>query len=234
MAFLKTITLPSGSLYHIYDIDAHNKIASLEEAISSVMKWIGITTTQLTDGSSTNPITIDGKAVTATSGNVCAYGEAEFIYNGSVWQLFGEKGSFGALAFKNSASTTYTPAGTVTQPTFNGTSFTSEGSYTPEGSVSTPEVTVALNTTNVNSITDVGTLPNLTFTVENENLTIGWSAGTLPTKGADTSVATSVQSATASQPTFSGTETSIRVSGTATGTVSKPTFSGTQATITVS
>ena len=44
-------------------------------------------------------------------------------------------------------------------------------------------------TTTVNSITDVGTLPSLSYDAETEALT--FSAGTLPTKGNDTTVLTS-------------------------------------------
>ena len=51
---------------------------------------------------------------------------------------------------------------------------------------------VTYNTTTVNSITAVGTLPSLTTTVNNKVLTIGWSAGSLPTKGSNTTVLTGI------------------------------------------
>ena len=84
----------------------------------------------------------------------------------------------------------------------------------------------------------MGTLPTLTTTVQNEVLTIGFSQGTLPTKGSNTTVVTGITSATSTQPTFtgtgavleasfSGTQGSVSVSGTPEGTVSQPTFSGT-------
>ena len=75
-----------------------------------------------------------------------------------------------ALAFKDSASGSYTPAGTVSKPT----------------------VTVTPATGTVNSITDVGTLPVMTTTVSGENLIFGFSRGTLPAKGGDTTVVTGV------------------------------------------
>ena len=171
----------------------------------------------------------------------------------------------------------YTPAGQVSQPTFEGNStqstgtFTPSGSisftntnktatvsktsgtatYTPEGSVTAPTISVktAGSTTTVNSITAVGTLPSLTTTVENENLTIGFSAGTLPTKGSNTTVKTGDAVYEASAPSFSGTGArlvtanisipssatfsgsagNITVTGTPSGTVSQPSFSGTGA-----
>ena len=54
--------------------------------------------------------------------------------------------------------------------------------------VSTTEITTT--TTTVNSITAVGTLPTFTYNSTTENLT--YTAGTLPTKGSDTSVINSV------------------------------------------
>lgn len=80
-------------------------------------------------------------------------------------------------------------------------------SYTPAGSVSvTPTVTV--NTTTVNSITAVGELPSLSMTVTNEVLSFTWAAGSLPTKGNDTTVATGIKTATATA-SFSGTAATL-------------------------
>ena len=103
-------------------------------------------------------------------------------------------------------------------------------------SVSAPAISLDSggSTTTVNSITAVGTLPSWTGTVANETLTIGWSAGTLPTKGSDTTVKTGDASYTASAPTFTGTKAQISGSCTPSGTVSQPTFTGTAATITAS
>jgi hypothetical protein len=40
----------------------------------------------------------------------------------------------------------------------------------------------------MNSITEVGELPNFSTTVSNENLIISWNAGSLPVKGPNTEV----------------------------------------------
>lgn len=151
----------------------------------------------------------------------------------------------------SSGTATYTPAGTVSQPTFTGTAATISvsKSYTPAGSVSTPTISVktAGSTTTVNSITAVGTLPSLTVTnqtvvtgtsVSNEVMSFttttngsasGWSAGTLPTKGANTTVKTGDAAYQSSQPSFTGTAATITSTGSYTpaGTVSQPTFTGT-------
>lgn len=137
---------------------------------------------------------------------------------------------------EGSGSTEYTPKGTVSQPTFTGSELISTGKFIPAGTVSAPEITVTTNTTTVNSITDVGTLPELTVTYTDDvtqTLKISWSAGKLPTKGSNTTVATGIKSATSKEPTFTGTEGNISVKGTPTGTVSQPTFKGTKETITI-
>ena len=157
--FISQITLPSGTTYDIKDQGARELIEALEGAT----KWLGVTTTALTDGATTNPITIGGESVTAENGNIASYGSKEFIFNGTSWQEFGDLSALGALAYKDSASATYTPAGSVSQPTFSGTEgnvsvsgtatgdisaqtftgdeMTSSGSFTPAGDVSQPTFT---------------------------------------------------------------------------------------------
>lgn len=185
--YISKITVPvtvdgvvQNTTFEVKDAEARELIESLGDACY----WIGVTTTELTDGSTTNPISVGGEDVTAKVGGMAQYSGEEFIWNGTAWQSIG-KNNFGALAFKSSASGDYTPAGTVSQPT-------AEASTTPA---------------TVNSITDVGTLP--TFTVSGETLT--FTSGTLPTKGSDTTVVASVDSISVTQPTFSGTETEITV-----------------------
>ena len=63
----------------------------LEKLDVPVLKWLGVTTTELTDGATTNPITIDGKSVTATAGDSVAYGSKEFSLSKlGVWQEWGD------------------------------------------------------------------------------------------------------------------------------------------------
>ena len=192
MADLSKITLPSGTTYNLKDAKAREDIESIRSAVSGGVSFLGVTTTELTDGATTNPITIAGSSVSAINGALVVYGEAEFIWvdTDTSWHLLDSSGALKALAYKDSAS----------------------GSFTPHGSVSTPTITVTPNNTTVNSIENVGTLPVWNATVANENLTISWSQGTLPTKGSDTTVVSGIQSATSSQPTFTGTGETVTVS----------------------
>lgn len=138
-AYISKITLPSGSTYYIKDEEVRELISDIEK----YTKYLGVATTALSDGATTNPITINGESVTAESGNIATYNNKEFIFNGTAWQEFGDLSGLGSLAYKNSASGSYTPAGSVSKPTFTGTSKTVTVTGTPSGSVT---ITTADNT----------------------------------------------------------------------------------------
>ena len=241
MADISKITLPNGTTYEIKDAKARAAIGG----VTGAMHYIGTTTTALSDGSTANPITIDGSSVTPASGDVAIYGSSEFVWSETEgkWREFGSTGSLKALAFKDSASASYTPSGSVSQPNFVGTKATISADFTPEGKVSAPDINVTMNTTGIKPFGSAGTLPTctlpaLTASVSDETLVLVWSegsfsAGTLPSAGASVTVATGVKSATASAPTFTGTEGTASAEYTPQGTVGKPTFTGTNATITV-
>lgn len=202
MADISKVTLPSGSEYNLKDAQARSDIEDLRSALSGGIHYIGVTTTALTDGSSTNPIVIGGQSVTAKSGDLVIYGNLEFIFTSTdnKWHEFGSTGSLKALAFKDSAS----------------------GSYTPSGAVSTPTISIVPEVASIQPIDSVGTapsctLPDLSMTVANENLSFGWSAGSfdagsVPTLGNSVNVMTGIDSATSSQPTFTGSAATITVS----------------------
>ena len=184
--YLSKLTLPvnvGGTVqnveYTIKDAEARQLIEDLGHAL----QWIGVTTTALTDGATTNPIQVNGESVTAKLGGMASYSGSEFVWNGSAWQELG-KNNFGALAFKSSASGSYTPAGTVNVT--QGTDTTA--SVTPFGSA--------------------GSLPDAYFTVSGETATFNFSAGTLPTAGTDVTVVTAAGEVSA---TFAGTAATITV-----------------------
>lgn len=166
MADISKITLPSGTTYNLKDQGARDLI----DEMSGYTDFLGVTTTALTDGATTNPIKINNVDVTAKKGNIATYGSAEFIFNGTAWQAFGDLSGLGSLAYKDSASgtvavpktytTTVTPKAkdvSVTGTTTGSVSVTKSAvtvskatsgttTYTPEGSVSTPTITVTPNT----------------------------------------------------------------------------------------
>lgn len=170
--YMSKITLPvkvNGVIqeieYTVKDAEARELIADLGHAVY----WIGVTTTELTDGSTTNPITINGESVTAKIGGMASYEGAEFVWNGTAWQELGQN-NFGALAFKSSASGSYTPSGSVT---------------ISKGTDSTASVT---------GMSNVGEAPF--FTVSGETAT--FNAGSTPTAASPITVVTERGTDTAS------------------------------------
>ena len=113
-----------GNTLWIKDAEAQASIEDIYSKISGGLHYLGKSTTTIADGDATGPWVIDGvtyvvsnpsegqKALAA--GDIAIYGESEFIWSGASgkWQEFGSTGSLGALAFKDSASGDYTPAGT--------------------------------------------------------------------------------------------------------------------------
>ena len=226
------ISLPSGNTYYLKDDEvrqwvgdgttsgAEKRITTLETEVaklSNATHWLGITTTSLSDGSTTNPITINGESVTAVSGDIVQDGNSqEYIFNGTAWQALGSSvGTLKAFAYVDTGSVTITPAGSNASSSVSGTC-----SVTPSGSVSGTAVT--LSTTSIGSVTNAGSMP--TFAVSNEMLSI--TAGAVPTVSSVT-VADGIDTVT--DPTFTGSASS----GTISGTAAAQTFTGTEATHTV-
>ena len=151
MADISKITMPSGNTYDLKDAWARTQIAGL----SNVTRYIGVTTTALTDGSTTNPITINGEQVTAVTGDMTIYTSGsgasainkEFLFDGSVWQELGsiDLSNLGDLAYKDTASGSYTPAGTMTDPTISVSSAGTTDSFAQTVATAAPGATAPSN-----------------------------------------------------------------------------------------
>ena len=206
---LYEMTLPSGNSYYIEDNEvrswigdgatsgAEKRLADVESEVaklSNATHWLGVTTTSLTDGSTTNPITINGDSVTAVSGDIVQDSNGnEYIFNGTAWQALGSSvGTLKAFAYADTGSVTITPAGTNASSTVTGTC---------------SGTAVTLTTTSVGSVTNVGSMP--TYTVSSGVLTI--TSGSVPSVSSVT-VADGVDTVT--DPTFSGTAAAQTFSGT--------------------
>lgn len=97
--------------------------------------------------------------------------------------------SLGNLAFKDNAS----------------------GTVTPTGTVSAPNINVTPTSANVNSVSNIGSLPTWSANVSEETLSFNFKQGSLPTISAVT-VLTGIADAVASAPIFNGKESAITVS----------------------
>lgn len=167
MAEISKITLPSGSTYDLKDAVARASIEDIQAAISGGVTVRGTTTTPLTDEATTSPIVINGENVTPLAGYLVIYGKKEFLWTGDKWIEAGDLSLIKALGYKDEASGDFTPAGTVSQPTFSGSEMTATGTFTPAGNVTistgsgdanyTPAGTVTQPTFSGNELTSTGT-----------------------------------------------------------------------------
>ncbi len=77
-----------------YDGSAAKTLTASDLGLSSAMKYLGISTTEITSGGTQKP-TIDNTAVTPTAGNVVIYGSKEFVWSSnSKWEELGNQGSY--------------------------------------------------------------------------------------------------------------------------------------------
>ena len=162
--YMSKITLPvnvNGTItnveFTIKDAEARQAI----EALGNALYWIGVTTTALSEGATTNPISVNGEDVTAKLGGLASYNGMEYAWNGSAWQGMGPN-NLGALAYKNTAS----------------------GDYTPAGSVSINKGTDTTDT--VTGVTANGTTPSFTQSGE----TVTFNPGSMPTLGTENTFVT--------------------------------------------
>ena len=185
MADIAQFTLPSGTTYDLKD-------AVARQAAAGGIKLIGTTTTALTDESTTNPITVNGESYTAVNQDAVFYNKKEFVFDGTMWHEFGDMSGLGDLALKDSASGSFTPAGTVSAPTISVDSAGSTDSFATSVDTAAPGATAPSN-----AITY--------YSVSNEVLSlyqIGYSTDNAKTGDA---------SYTASTPSFTGTAGTVTV-----------------------
>ena len=185
MADIAQITLPSGTTYDIKDTVAR-------QAASGGMVLRGRTTTPLEDKSTTNPIQINGSSYTAVNQDCVLYGDKEFVFDGTYWNELGDMSGLGDMAMADTASASYTPAGSVSAPTISVDSAGSTGTFATELQTAAPSATAPSN-------------PITYYDVTNEVLSfyqIGYGTGSAKTGDA---------SYEASAPTFTGTAATITV-----------------------
>ena len=195
----KALQLPIGGV---------NKLIELKDAVARAATvggthYKGVTTTELADGASTNPITIGGASYTAVNGDIVVVDSThmELIYatSDNKWHEFGDLSDIQALGFVDSAEGDITPAGSFSG--FGVTLSTETGKYVMD------------DPTTDGGEVDAGTADSLTMSVDVDTLVIGWSAGsptdvTLPTF-THQNIVYGVASVT--DPTFSGTPQTVTV-----------------------
>lgn len=149
--YISKVTLPTGNTYDIKDEEARELINEL----ASPGSFLGITTSNISEGSSTNPIVIDGTNVTAHQGDWCLHEETvegvtskiAYIFNNTnKWQKFTDMTNLGGLAYKDSASGTvndYVTGVSSASTTVNSKTL----KFTPDGTNAASSVSFAAHTT---------------------------------------------------------------------------------------
>lgn len=176
-AYISKITLPSGTTYNIKDEQARSLIQALSGGDAVV--FAGVSSVELTDGGNQLPV-IDGETKTPEVGQLFFYQTSEFIWGAdNKWHALGDLHSLGDLAYKDNATTDYTPHGTISQPTFTGsvsnvtisTTEDANGNYTPQGSITGGAFTGA-SMTSTGKFTPAGSVTVTTKTTTNKTATV--------------------------------------------------------------
>lgn len=175
-SYISAIRTPDGKVHHIKDqeLDAAlketksqiganaNAIQEILETIKNGTRFIGITTTDLYDGSQLRKVQVDGEDVVANAGDFVVVKKSvlgaetsiEFIWTGSKWSELGSTGTLRALAFKDSAYGSYTPKGTISKPKITNSPTKKTVSYVTV-TVDSESETLKITTSSVEAMTKI-------------------------------------------------------------------------------
>lgn len=222
--YFSYLELVDGSKKYVKDAEAREDIARILDIIKNGSRYIGKFVSAVVGGQTVNdlkegdvPTSITTTAGTFVTGTPAEGQEAlmvgdytqivrdgksniELMWNGQAIDEFGSTSMLKALAFKDSASGSFTPAGTnaASQVTFDanaGSNFATgynndgvpdtfqEGAFTP-AEIQSGFVTPGVAPTYQEGAFNAGALASLTYDEANEGLV--FAPGTLPSKTADT------------------------------------------------
>lgn len=136
-------------------------------------------------------------------------------------------------------STKYTPAGEVSAPDFFGHQSelivgerSGASSYTPSGTVDTPQIHIATTKTSVVGLQSAGTLPSFSMSVDSDQvLSFGFDAGELPTYETKEFIS-DINNIYSDPVYFHGNGARLATDYTPSGDINAPIFTGTEATLT--
>lgn len=77
-----------------YDGSADITISAADFGLEQAMKFLGTTTTDISDASNIDTIIIGSGTVKVEAGNVVLYNGYEYVWTGSAWEQLGQEGSF--------------------------------------------------------------------------------------------------------------------------------------------
>lgn len=105
-----------------YDGSSEQTITAADLGLDSALKFHGTSSTAITDGSTTQTVTLStGSSHKAENGCVLFYESEEFVWNGSSWEKLGNEGSYKvkqtAVSSPDASSTTNAFIDTISQDT---------------------------------------------------------------------------------------------------------------------
>lgn len=77
----------------------------MENSGSAALQFIGVTTTEIEDESTTSPVVINGEEVTPDNGDIVFYNKGEYVWDGSKWRLLGDNITYAYYTENTTAQT---------------------------------------------------------------------------------------------------------------------------------
>lgn len=115
-----------------YNGSSEQTITAADLGLSGAMHFLGITTSNINEGSTLSSIIIDGKSVTQSKGDVVLYSHSEYIWTGSKWEELGSEQSFALKSVEIKAGDGLTGGGTL-----EATRIISHADTSSQGSITT-------------------------------------------------------------------------------------------------
>ena len=203
---ISKVKIPGDTnVYNVHDNELWDRVAELDNTIKELADYtvyLGVTTTTITDGATTSTISIGGVSWTAgpaydasthkfgpgtivtLSSGTDVYTAADFVWNGIQWQKFGNPTKLGKLAYKDSASGSYTPSVTGSKGTLAVASTT----------ISASDIAVVLSTTAFTGATSFKAVNTPTSGKAAVTVTYSKATGGTATVGGDTELTGTIPS----------------------------------------
>lgn len=96
-----------------YNGSSEQTITAADLGLSGAMHFLGVTTSNVDEGSTLSSIIIDGKSITQSKGDVVLYSHSEYIWTGSKWEELGSEQSFALKSVEIKAGNGLTGGGTL-------------------------------------------------------------------------------------------------------------------------
>jgi len=228
---ISKVKLPNdatNTTYYIHDNELWDKVSSIKDIVdtlSSYTRYLGVTSTAVTDGGSqVATIGDDVYAKTPTGsqkqllkGDIVTYNNGEFIFNGTTWQEFGDLSGLGAFAHASQGTASYTPAGSIKgTPTAASATLAATKLDVAMEAIATGKAKVAVSHTTANTfltgVTPTVTDPTIDVSLASKKYGVSVPANTFVT-AVSYSKATSGTVTVNSSATFSGAISAVKTVG---------------------